>query len=192
MRFRKLGWLVLLVLSTTCSEKKEATPKYYDFDKLLNDQIALLTEQKRVLVKAAGLGDNPKDTVFQPSMKGWERELEAFRLLETINKPAFQQSYKIADAIEDPSSNLKIHEFTSDKARVTSVRLYYHNDLSRLKRIECEMAQQNLLYSSKDQLTLKFDDEEGKAVLTGYSMTGYQKMILGDTTRFSIVGTIER
>lgn len=189
MGLKKLGWLLLMVL-VACAEEKKATTKFFDFDKLLDDQVALLTERKRVLVKAASLDNAPKDTTFQPSMEGWERELDAFRLLETINKPAFQKSYKVADAIEDPASNLKIHEFTSDKTRVTSVRLYYQNDLSRLKKIECDIVQQNLLYSNKDQLTMKFDDENGKPVLTGYSMSGYQKMILGDTTRFAIHGTI--
>jgi hypothetical protein len=189
MGLKKLGWVLLMMLAA-CAEEKKATTKFFDFDKLLDDQVALLTERKRVLVKAASLGNAPKDTTFQPSMRGWERELEAFRLLETINKPAFQKSYKVADAIEDPGSNLKIHEFSSDKARVTAVRLYYQNNLSRLKKIECDIVQQNLLYSNKDQLTMKFDDENGKTVLTGYSMSGYQKMILGDTTRFAIQGTI--
>lgn len=195
MGLRKLGWLLLMIPigigMAAYAEEKKTTTKFFDFDKLLDDQVSLLTERKRVLVKAASLDSAPTDTTFQPSMRGWERELEAFRLLETINKPAFQKSYKVADAIEDPASNLKIHEFTSDKARVTSVRLYYQNDLSRLKKIECDIVQQNLLYSNKDQLTMKFDDENGKAVLTGYSMSGYQKMILGDTTHFAIQGTIE-
>ena len=192
MRVKISGWWLLLVLLTACAEEKKSQNKYFDFDKLIDDQIVLLTEQQRVLVKAATLDGAAQDTVFQPSKQGLEMELEAFRLLETINKPAFQQSYKVADALEDPVSNLKIHEFTSHEARVTSVRLYYHNDLSQLKKIECAVVQQNLLYSNRDRLIMQFDDENGKTVLTGYSMSGYQKMILGDTVRFSIQGLIER
>ncbi|HWA35326.1 MAG TPA: hypothetical protein VG737_14395 [Cyclobacteriaceae bacterium] len=190
MKLKKPGWWLLLVLLTACVEEKQAENKFFDFDKLIDDQAALLTEQKPMLVKAASLGSPARDTVFQPTLQGWKRELEAFRLLETINKPAFQKSYRVDDAIEDPASNLKIHEFTSEKARVTSVRLYYHNDLSRLKKIECDMVQRNLLYSNKDELTMTFDDDNGRNVLTGYSMKGYQKMIFGDTTRFAIQGTI--
>ncbi len=191
MRTKILGCWVLLALMAACAEEKKSTNKYFDFDKLLDQQITLLTEQKRMLVKSASLGDAPQDTVFQPSKQGWERELEGFRLLETINKPAFQKSYKVADAIEDPASNLKIHEFTSDQARVTSIRLYYHNDLSHLKKVECDIVQQNLLYSNKDELTMRFDEENGKTVLTGYSMDGYQKLVLGDTVRFSVKGTVK-
>src|SRR3954466_1241771 len=101
MGAKKLGWCLLLGLLAACGEEKKSTNKYFDFDKLIDDQIVLLVDGQRQLTKAASLGGAPKDTVFQPSKHGWERELEAFRLLETINKPAFQQSYKIADAVED-------------------------------------------------------------------------------------------
>jgi hypothetical protein len=191
MRVMKPGVWLLVFLLGACTQEQTVTKKYFDFDKLIDEQISLLAGQHRTLVKAASLGAAPKDSVFRPSKQGWERELEAFRLLENINKPAFQNLYTVQDALADPQSNLKIHQFSSDKARVALVRLYYHDNLSRLKKIECVLFQKNLLYANSDQLTMLFDEENGKNVLTGYTMHGYQKMILGDTVRFTVRGTIE-
>lgn len=186
----RLGWIIMLLLAGCAQETKNAA-KYFDFDKLIDDQIILLANNHRQLKKSASLGETPKDTVFRPSAEEWNRELEAFRLLETINKPAFQKLYHIDDALSDTKSNLKIRQFSTDKSRVALIKLFYHNDLSQLKKIECVLFQKNFLYASSDQLTLQFDDIDGRIALTGYTMHGYQKMLLSDTVRFTVQGLIE-
>jgi hypothetical protein len=190
-------WFFVVVLAGCAQEKEKSTKKYFDFDRLLDGQIAILSSEQRNLVKTAVLNGTSQDTVFRPSKKDWARELEAFRLLETINKPAFLRSYTVEEAVEDSRSNLKIHQFKLDSShandsRIEFVKLYYHNDLSELKKIECSIVQKNLLYSNHDELAMTFDDEGGKAVITGYAMSGYQKMLLGDTVRFSVRGIIEQ
>jgi len=38
---------------------------------------------------------------------------------------------------------------------------------------------------------MEFDEVNGKAVLTGYSMDGVQKMMLSDSVRFSVHAQVE-
>ncbi len=186
----RFGWIITLLLAG-CAQETKNTTKYFDFDRLIDDQIILLANNHRQLKKSASLGETPKDTVFRPSTEEWKRELEAFRLLETINKPAFQNLYHIDNALSDTKSNLKIRQFSSEKSRIARIRLFYHNDLTQLKKIECVVFRQNFLYASSDQLTLQFDDIEGRIALTEYTMHGYQKMLFSDTVRFTVQGSIE-
>jgi len=51
--------------------------------------------------------------------------------------------------------------------------------------------QENLLYTTKRRLVMEFDEVNGKAVLTGYSMDGVQKMMLSDSVRFSVHAQVE-
>jgi len=97
-------WL-LLVLCVSCSQEKKSIHKYFDFDGLIDDQVSQLSQRMRVLDKAADVSGNKSDSTFLPSDKGWQQELEIFRELEAINKPAFQQAYQVEDSLKDSKSN---------------------------------------------------------------------------------------
>ena len=71
------------------------------------------------------------------------------------------------------------------------MKFFYHDDFSQLKRIEATIAENNRLYSNSRDLTMEFEEEDGKPVLNRYSMSGFQKMMFRDTVRFSILGQIE-
>ena len=84
-KYHKLGVYVLLFLLTACRQNQKSNQKYFDFDRLIDDQISELSQRKRVLDKVADIGGSRSDTTFLPSAGGWETELEIFRELEKIN-----------------------------------------------------------------------------------------------------------
>lgn len=192
MKYRTLGVYVLLFLLTACRQNQTSNQKYFDFDRLIDDQISELSQRRRVLGKVADIDGSKSDTTFLPSVKGWETELEIFRELEKINKPASQLVYKIEDRIEDSKSNLLIRRYAAASEPVPLVEFYYQNEFSRLKKIEASVAEKNVLYSAQRVLKIEFDEgEEGHPLLIRYSMEGFQKMFMRDTVHLSMVGEID-
>jgi hypothetical protein len=78
----------------------------------------------------------------------------------------------------------------SNPLPVTSLRIYYRDVLRNIRRIEAEVREKNSLFKSSRQFTLEFQEINGTIVLTSYSITGGQKMYLGDTVRYSVKGDI--
>jgi len=189
--FMKGGWAVLMLIIAACSPEQKNTSKFFDFDELIDEQISQLSQRKRVLEKVVQMSTTKSDTAFLPSVQGWGSELEIFRQLETFNKPTYQNAYQIKDSLNDPKSNLKIRQFEAADVPVPLIRFYYQGEFIRLRRIYAEIAERNLLYSTRRILTIDFEEEDGKPLLAHYGVSGFQKMILRDTVRFSIQGQID-
>lgn len=185
------GWMLLLLLASGCTREQVPTPKFFDFDGLVDEQINQLSQRMRVLDKVAQMSSTHSDTTFLPSVKGWESELEIFRQLETFNKPTFRQAYKIEDPVKDSKSNLKIRQYLAAEAPISVVRFYYQDEFSRLKKIEAEITEKNILFTTHRSLSMEFDEEDGKPLMTRYGMSGFQKMVLRDTVHFSVLGQID-
>lgn len=185
------GWAVLMLIIAACSPEQKNSRKFFDFDGLIDEQISQLSQRKRVLEKVVQMSTTKSDTAFLPSVQGWGSELEIFRQLETFNKPTYQNVYQIKDSLKDPKSNLKIRQFEAAHVPVPLIRFYYQDEFSRLRRIYAEIAEKNLLFSTRRILTIDFEEEDGKPLLARYGVSGFQKMILRDTVRFSIRGQID-
>ena len=52
--------------------------------------------------------------------------------------------------------------------------------------MESFFREENALYNTSRTLTLLFDDSSGSPLLSGYQLSGSQKMILSDTVNFSV------
>ena len=184
------GFAALLFLAA-CSPEQKSNQKYFDFDRLIDDQVSELSQRKRVLDKMADMEGSKSDTTFLPSSEGWDKELEIFRALEKINKPAYRKAYSITDQVKDTRSNLLIRRYTAPSEPVPLIEFYYQIEFSRLKKIEACLTEKNLLYSTQRVLKMEFEEgEEGHPLLIRYSMEGFQKMFLRDTVRLSMLGEI--
>jgi hypothetical protein len=182
---------ILIFLLAACSQEQKISEKYFDFDGLIDEQISQLSQRMRVLDKIAEMSGISSDTTFLPSVKGWGSELEIFRQLEIINKPIYRDVYRVEDPLEDPKSNLKIRQFEAASAPVPSIRFYYQDNFSHLKKIEAVINEKNVLYATRRVMVIEFDEEDGERLITRYGMNGFQKMILRDTVRFSVLGQID-
>jgi len=125
-------------------------------------------------------------------MKGWETELEIFRELEKINKPAFRKAYTITDSLKDTKSNLMIRRYGATEEPMPRVEFFYMTEFAHLRKIEASITEKNLLYTSHRVLKMEFEEGElGRPLLMGYSINGFQKMFLRDTVRLSMQGHID-
>lgn len=174
----------------SCS-KKEKKGNLYAIDSLLTAQIHYLSEKKATLTKVTLLGDKEDKVSLTPKdLAAWKNELEIFAMIDMINKPTNKVYYQ-ADDLADIRSNLNVKSFsTKEDLPIKYLRVYYHDDISKLRKLEAEFNELNSLYKSARTLMMEFQQMGNNVVLTSYEIEGGQKMFLGDSVQYNIKGTL--
>jgi hypothetical protein len=187
-----IGLVSLAVVLGSCGEKKHDVG-LYPIDSIVEMQVVHLAKNQARLQKITVLGSDQDTTTFVPKDSlAWSNELEIFHQLEMINKPLNRASYLVDDNLYDPGSNLTVKAFTSlEDLPVRSLRVFYSASVKSPRKIEAIYQDTNALYESSRALVMEFQQVNSRNVLTGYSIDGGQKIILGDTVSFKIKGKIE-
>lgn len=181
------AWMIIVL---SCESPREEAG-FYAIDSLVNAQVNLLTDAKARLKKEVGLGEKMDTTTIIPDSIAWVKELDIFRQLQIINKPLNQKSYRVEDGLHDPASNLSIKAFTtSDDLPVRFMRIYYQHSIDKPRRIDASYDVENRLYASARLISMEFRQVNNKTILNSYSISGGQKMVLGDSVNFFIKGRI--
>jgi hypothetical protein len=160
---------------------------YFDFDSLINVQISSLQKAQPTISKKSVINGKEDDSSFTTDSLKLSNELDVFRQLDLINKPLYRNAYEIKDGEKDTKSNLLIRSYTAKSpSPVPIVKFYYRSSPRELKKIESVFHEENALYDTRRNLVLEFDDSSGSLLLSGYQLSGTQKMILNDTVNFSV------
>jgi hypothetical protein len=190
----KNSFSLLLVgfLFSSCVRSNTQTEKLYPIDSLIRAQVYYLSNAKAELIKQAYINDIDDDSTYSPAdTTAWFHELDIFSELNSINKPINRDNYEVKDGLRDSQSNLTILLIsTTKKVPIQFVKIYYHNSLNNIKKIEASNQEQNALLTSNRQLRMEFQDVYNQAILSAYTIEGGHKMFLGDSVRFAIKGKI--
>lgn len=181
--------LVVALLLVGCGhEKKSTLPRYY-FDSLLRRQALYLAKHDASVNKVTTMNNLDSRVTLKPAdTTAWKNELEIFQVIDAINKPINRDAYKV-EMKSDIRSNLMIRAFsTSRNLPVKYVNIYFKNKPDRIRKIEASYAESNALYHSSRILTMIFEPIRDSAVLTSYSITGGQKMVMDDSVNYDIKG----
>lgn len=175
-------------LFTSCNRMNQHYDKaYFDFDSLINVQVTGLIKSKVSLRKIAVINGKSDSSYFIPDSLKLANELDVFRQLDLINKPLYRNSYEVKDGEKDTKSNLLIRSYVAiAPSSVPFVKFFYQASTQEIKKVESVFQEENALYNTKRNLTLLFDDNSGSPLLSGYQLSGSQKMILSDTVSFSV------
>ena len=178
-------FIIGLLLLSSCTEDAKRADSY--FDSLVTNQVSVLSLAKASIIKQASIDGNHDETTFTPDSTLWESELDIFRQLEIYERPAYKDAYEMKDGIADEKSNLTVRSYHSLKnIPVRDLKFYYHDQFQQLKKIEATYQDKNTLYTTRRSLQMEFDEVNGKSVLSAYSISGVQKMVLSDSVKFSI------
>lgn len=182
---------LILTLFSACSGDKQKTSPLYPVDSLLRSQVRFLTVNQASITKTSKLDDKDHTTTVKPKDSvAWKKELEIFEVLELINKPVNKNLYKSEDLL-DIRSNLKVRSYsTTEKLPIRYVRLYYYRSIEKIRKIEAEYHESNPLYRSARNLSMEFDEINGRPILISYQIIGGQKMFLDDSVQYNIKGYI--
>ena len=191
-----------VLLLTGCGKGEKQKAIFYPMDSLIDHQIAYLKKTKASLKKTATLDGKADTKMISPATSSdtipWIHELGVFKEINLINKPANEKEYLVDDNLTDPRSNLKVKAFTARpdsssgnaNLQVKYLRIYYHDSIDRVRRIEAEMDIKTSLYESARFLEMEFQDINDTVVLTSYTVNGGQKINLGDTVEYKVQGVI--
>jgi hypothetical protein len=185
--------ILLILVCVSCNQQKKERRKHFAIDSLVNKQVQYLSAARATISKVSWLDQKKDSTVFTPiDTLLWSKELDAFLQLKDINKPIHFGAYSVEDNLLDTQSNLKVKLFSgTDEQNVKWLKLYYHNSLSKLKKIEAQFEEENPLYKSERLLTMEFQEFNNKTLLKSYSIIGGQKMFMADIVEFAIRGKIK-
>jgi hypothetical protein len=187
-------WVVAVVtaLMFSCSVKRTEKAGYFAVDSLLHAQVNILHSYNATIRKTASLGDTSDVNTYKPGDTiAWKNELAILSEIDAINKPTNKGLYLVDKALTDPRSNLKVNVFTAtENLPVHSLRIFYHNSPANIRKIEAVLREDHSLYTSRKNLNLEFQDIDQHIVLTGFSVSGMQKMYLKDSVQYSIAVAI--
>jgi len=177
----------MLLALASCTGKPAATQStFYNIDSLVSAQIRSL--RSRELNKTVSIGEKQEQTRITPVTTQWKNELEIFRLIAQVNKPSFRDAYVVTD-VRDTNSNLMVREIKAQReVPVSLMKLFYLRTPDDLRKIEATVVEENAVYSNSRLLVLELARNHE---LHSYRVEGFQKMVMSDSVRFVIEGTVE-
>lgn len=178
--------LLLLFLSAcdVAEETQDTTKLYYDVNGFVLDQISELTALKPS-VKKTLQSDDETDNMTSSDIN-WKRELELF-VQADINKPAYKKSY----AITRPDSLTYAYTLaTTESLPVKRLMVRLDSASGKPSVIQAHLISKNKLYVSEKHIELSCAARNGKWILSGYRMNGFQQLLIQDPKRFDITGKL--
>ena len=167
--------------------------EYYNLDSLLNTQINMLSAGQMRVSKKATLDGEKEEIIKILSKEQWENELKLFRDAD-MNVPSLSGVYTCNCGISDEKSNLLLNEYIPEyddaNILIRLFRIYYFEEISQVRKILIEEKEENELYFSSRSLVMNFESSRNGMILSSYSITGFQKLLLKDTVSYFIEGRI--
>lgn len=181
----------LMVILCGCSSDHTTAALFYPVDSLLNMQAETLAAARASITKTASLGEKTSTESYSPAdSAAWRKELDIFGQISSINKPVNHNSYSVSTG-KDSRSNLLVTTYHStEEVPVEYLKVYYYNKPSALKKIEAKVREENSMYEGSRILRIQFSERDGKPFISGYTVTGGQKMFIGDSVSYTIVTEI--
>jgi hypothetical protein len=172
---------------TSCEQKSANYATYFSFDSLLQSQVELLRMNHASVVKTAALKGQESTEQLTPDSAGWVREFEVFSSLEVMNKPVYRGLYR-EEILDRGTEKIIRYETPERELPVQKLILIYNGML--LHKIEASFTESNAMYNASRYLELQFENLDGKASVSRYSIIGGQKMFLADSVNYAVTGNI--
>ncbi|WP_323755451.1 hypothetical protein [Roseivirga sp.] len=185
--------MFLLALSlVSCTEGQKSEPirtgTYFDLVELLDEQIAVFEVEKPILTKELSVNGETDQVIVQfDSAKQWKEELGLFYQAD-INKLGLETSYTTEELSTGTDIKKVIDSAKTDRPAVRSIEYNYKAD--QLESIRIIVKDENPVYKFEKELNLYFNVVQGKSILSSFTISGDQSMILKDELNYSLKATI--
>jgi hypothetical protein len=165
-------------------------PLYFDLKALLDDQRAYLESTTPGVTRSVRAGKNAAD-IQRVTRVNWEHELHFFYDAD-LNRPALRGRYtETTTTLPDGAVRrtyrcqparavAPVRELTVEVARGGGVR-----------QITAVQDDQNILFASERQLTLRLDPAPDHNRLLSYAISGRQKLVFFAETTYDVRGEVE-
>lgn len=165
------GCLAVLCLSCIQEESSENQKKLIpDIDSLMS-----VGKSERASIEKESVLNGVHASGTYPATEAFAEELDVFAAVESMNRPIDRDSYHHSLRPDD-KSNLMITEWiaTDSAAHVRYFRLYRHDSLPGILRMEALLKQSSLFFTKQELLMVAFDPWSGRP--EHYEASGHQKI----------------
>lgn len=185
-------WMRVFVLATSvmaigCGGEVRRDKLLFNIDSLLNAQVALLGKTGAQGIKQATV-DGKRDSAVVSGSQQWQVELEVFRELDMINRPANREQYEMKVSVIDSLKTVSYEPRDGGKKLITLKVIYGPGN--SLRRIEAAHENQTAIFSTHSSMYLAFADHKGASLLSAYRLSGSQHLLLGDSVAYILEGTV--
>jgi len=169
--------LLYLTLFLSCSSSVESDePVFFNIKSYISNQIGQLQTQHAALQKTVmNKGKEETKVISQPD---WNKELQAFMECD-LNRPGWSASYKTDSLHRD---DLLTIQYTALEPRLKVRRLEITLRELTVLEMKAECSQGNTWFTARQHLHYKTGE--------GYSIEGFQKVVLADSTAYRITASI--
>lgn len=186
--------LFLVAGMTACSGPTEPavvkSNTYFDLVGLLDAQTSLLVKQGVVLEKKLVANGEQEFMALRPDSEEQLRaELKLFYEAD-INKLGLDDAY-FTEELPGINGSSKVIN-TARKAGPNVRMIEYDYNLGKLGQIRILVEDKNDIYTFQKEMVMSFETQDSREVLTGYSITGKQKMVMKSDLDFSLEGSFSR
>ncbi|MFM8347910.1 MAG: hypothetical protein ACKOAR_07685 [Bacteroidota bacterium] len=177
----------LAALSFSCTQQESSA----DLPGLIPDIDSLMSAgraDRSSIIKTSVLNGVPSTGTY-PATAAVDEELDVFTALESMNRPVYRDSYS-RTIRPDNTSNLMITEWiaTDSAAQVRFFRLYRHDSLPGILRVEAMLKQSSLFFTKEERLNVSFDPWSGRP--EHYETSGSQQIAWLSPDRYSVQARI--
>ena len=186
--------LLFLCFLTACSispgNQKEGAKIdiYFDLAGLMQQQIDHLSSTSPKVRKNTIVDGQEEEREFDSL--NWQKELNIFAKAD-INKPRLLSQYQTTTYTDNAGNKVTQHQNIEENVSGVIKMEIVENPATRKVLDFCFFPSFNTLFTSEVELEMNFNENKGEPKLTSYSITGFEKVILRDTMRYSIQAKVE-
>lgn len=186
--------LFLILSITACNtgdvKSKVKIDKYFDLVSLLDEQSELLYTNKAVLDKKLTANGEVESILVRPDSAAQIRnELKLF-YEANINKLGLGDAYFTEEL---PGINGMRKVINTAKRSGPNVRLIeYDYKSDALDRIRIVMEDKNDVYTFEKEMLMNFKSVNGREILSNYTISGKQQMVMKSDLNFIIEGSFSK
>lgn len=184
------GLVLALAISSCDSGNRDVVriDKYFDLISLLDEQAELLYKEGARVEKKLMANDQEEQMIVVPDSVGQlKAELKLFYEAD-INKLGLDDAY-FTEELPGVNGGRKVIN-TAKKAGANVRQIEYDYLGDQINQIRILVEDKNDIYTFEKEMQMDFETKNGVNMLTGYSITGKQAMVLKSELNFSLSGKI--
>lgn len=160
-----------------------------NLDSIVVKEIAFLDSSGATVDKSVTFDGEIQQRSFNPTRSVWEQELSLFKTINLVNQPIYRHGFAITSAA-DSASNLTVERVSAlGDCPIQFIHLY-RTPQGELRKVESLYRADHQIYRQEEYMALEFEPILGALHLTAYSLAGWQRTILSDSSTYSIKARI--
>ena len=155
---------------------------YYDLEGLINAQVYLLDSLNPQVEMLAMISGKQETKVLRKDSAEWAEALGLYAEAD-LNRPVLRDQYSIKDSYaNDFGWQLRTYQaIQPGDVDIPYLKVFYEDDIDNVRRVEALFREENPLYSTLRSMSIGFERRAGRVMITSYTTTGRQKMVLRDS-----------